>query len=162
MWTEHPGGVAFLGLIQDTKRRLRKTLRNARLNCDELRTVLVEVEGSLNSRPLTYIPSDDPEESLTPSHLMFGRRILSRPEVTGNRKASVDHTVSSEDLPKRRKYPEFLLEHFWGRWSREYVTELRNLHRQKTRPRFSIAVSVGDVVTVFEDNLLRSSENLAK
>ena len=73
-------------LIQNTKRRLRKTLRNARLNYDELRTVLVEVEGTINSRPLTYIclSSDDPEEPLTPSHLMIGRRILSLPEVTGN------------------------------------------------------------------------------
>ena len=94
---------------------LWKTLRNARLNYDELRTVLVEVEGTLDSRPLTFISSDDPEEPLTPSHLMFGRRILSAPEVTGNRKASVDHTytVSSEDLPKRRKYLGLLLEHFW-------------------------------------------------
>ena len=94
---------------------LWKTLRNARLNYDELRTVLVEVEGTLDSRPLTYVSSDDPEERSTPSHLMFGRRILSVPEVTGNRKASVDrtYTVSSEDLPKRRKYLRLLLEHFW-------------------------------------------------
>ena len=41
------------GLIQNTKRRLRNTLRNARLNYDELRTVLVEVGGTLNSGPLT-------------------------------------------------------------------------------------------------------------
>ena len=149
-------------LIQNTKRRLRKTLRNARLNYDELRTVLVEVEGTLNSRPLTYISSDDPEEPLTPSHVLFGRRILSLLEVTGNRKAYADHTVSSEDLPKRRKYLGLLLEQFWRRWSRGYVTELRNLHRQKTRPRFSIGVSVRDVVTVFEDNLLHNSGNVAK
>ena len=51
-------------LIQNTKRRLQKTLRNDRVNQDELRTVLVEVGGALNSRPLTYIylSSDDPEE----------------------------------------------------------------------------------------------------
>ena len=104
-------------LIQNTKKRLRKTLRNARLNYYELHTVLVEVEETLNSRPLTYIclSSDDPEEPLTPSHLMYGRRILSPPEVTGNRKASVDHTVSSEDLAKRRKYLGLLLENFWRR-----------------------------------------------
>ena len=101
MWTERPGGVAFFErLIQNTKRCLRKTLRNAKLNYDELHTVLVEVEGTLNSRLLTYVSSNDPEEPLTPSHLMYGRRILSLPEVTGNRQASLDHTVSSED-PKK-------------------------------------------------------------
>ena len=153
-------GGFFERLIQNTKRCLRKTLRNAKLNYDELHTVLVEVEGTLNCRPLTYVSSDDPEEPLTPSHLMYGRRILSLPEVTGNRQASLDHTVSSEDLPRRRKYLGLLLEHFWRRWSREYVTELRNLHWQKSRPRSSIAVSEGDIVTVLEDNLPRSQWKL--
>ena len=43
-----------------------------------------------------------------------------------------------------------------------YVTELRNLHRQKSRPRSSIAVSEGDVVTVLEDNLPRSQWKLGR
>ena len=85
----------------NTKRCLWKTLRNANLNYDESHTVLVEVAGTLNSRPLTYVSSDDdPEEPLTPRHLMCGRRILSLPEVIGNRQASIVHTVSSEDLPR--------------------------------------------------------------
>ena len=58
-------GGFFERLIHNTKRCLRKTLRNAKLNYDELHTALVEVEGTLNSR----------EEPLTPSHLMYGRRI---------------------------------------------------------------------------------------
>ena len=95
-------GGFFERLIQNTKRCLRKTLRNAKLNYDELHTVLVEVEGTLNSRPLTHVSSDDPEEPLTPSHMMYGRRILSLPEVTGNRQASLDHTVSLDDLPRRQ------------------------------------------------------------
>ena len=65
----------------NTKRCFWKTLRNANLNYDESHTVLVEVEGTLNSRPLTYVSSDDdPEEPLTPRHLMYGRRILSLPD----------------------------------------------------------------------------------
>ena len=81
--------------------------------------------------------------------------------MTGNRQASLDHTVSSEDFPRRRKYLRLLLEHFWRRWSRDYVTELRNLHRQKSRPRSSIAVSEEDV-TVLEDNLPRSQWKLGR
>ena len=105
-------GGFFERLIQNTNRCVQKTLRNTKLNYDELHTVLVEVEGTLNSRPLTYVSSDDPEEPLTPSHLMYGRRILLLPKVIGSRQASLDHTVSSEDLPRRQKYLGLLLEHF--------------------------------------------------
>ena len=145
-------------MIQNVKKCLRKTLRNARLNYDELHTVLFEVEGTLNSRPLTYVSSDDPEEPLTPSHLMYGRRILSLPDVRTSSQDSINQAVLSEDLPRRRRYLGLLLEHFWKRWSREYVTELRNLHRQRSRPESRMSISVGDVVTVFEDNLPQSQE----
>lgn len=141
---------------------MRKTLRNAKLNYDELHTVLVEVEGTLNSRPLTYVSSDDPEEPLTPSHLLCGRRILSLPDVWHNGQIAINQAVSSEDLPRRRRYLGLLLEHIWKRWSKEYVTELRNLHRQRSRPESRISISVGDVVTVFEDNLPRSQWRLGR
>ena len=36
------------------------------------------------------------------------------------------------------------------------------MHRQKSRPRSSIAVSEGNVVTVFEDNLHRSQWKLGR
>ena len=49
-----------------------------------------------------------------------------------------------------------LPEGLWKLWSREYVTELRNLQRQRSRPESRMSISVGDVVTVFEDNLPRS------
>ena len=61
-------GVFFKGMIQNAKRSLRKTLRNAKLDYDELHTILVEVEGTLNSRPLTFMSSDDVEEPLIPYH----------------------------------------------------------------------------------------------
>ena len=155
-------GGFFERMIQNVKRCLRKTLRNARLNYDELHTILVEVEGTLNSRPLTYVSSDDPEEPLTPSHLMYGRRILSLPDVGASSQDSINQAVSSEDLPRRRRYLGLLLQHFWKRWSREYVTELRNLHRQRSRPESRMSISVGDVVTVFEDNLPRSQWRLGR
>ena len=42
--------------------------------------IIVEIEAMLNDRPLTYVSSEisDPEP-LTPSHLLYGRRIQSIP-----------------------------------------------------------------------------------
>ena len=63
----------MVGLV---KRILRKILGNALLNKDEMHTVLVEVEGILNSRPLTYIfEGDFNVDILTPSLLMLGKRL---------------------------------------------------------------------------------------
>ena len=42
--------------------------------------MLAEIEAVLNSRPLSYVPSEDIEEPITPSHLFVGRRILYLPE----------------------------------------------------------------------------------
>ena len=40
-----------------------------------------EVEAVLNSRPLTYVYSEDVEEPLMPSRLLIGRRLLTLPDA---------------------------------------------------------------------------------
>ena len=54
---------------------LRKTSKNARLSYEELETVVAEIEAVINSRPLSYLHDEDILEPLTPSHLMYGRRL---------------------------------------------------------------------------------------
>ena len=62
-----------------TKRCIKKVLGNARLNHDELNAVLVEIEGTLNARPLRYVSNELEGEILTPAHLLYGRNINSLP-----------------------------------------------------------------------------------
>ena len=55
-------------MVQDIKRSLRKTMGRANLSFEELRTILVEVEGVINARPLTDV--ENVEDGVTsPSHL---------------------------------------------------------------------------------------------
>ena len=54
-------GGLFERLVGMTKRCLKKIIGKARLSYDELFTAVTEVEGILNSRPLTYVQSDDIE-----------------------------------------------------------------------------------------------------
>ena len=70
----------FERMVRCVKRCLKKILKNAKLTYEELLTLVVEIECVLNSRPLTYVSSQDRVEPLTPSHLLTGRRLLSIPD----------------------------------------------------------------------------------
>ena len=91
------------------KRSLRKVLFRASVTYEELQTTIVEVEGIVNSRPLTYAYDNDVEEILTPSHLLLGRRLLSTFEEPFDDGCTVDNAV----LTKRMAYLRSLSEHFW-------------------------------------------------
>ena len=61
--------------MRSIKKPFKKVLGRSTLSFDELRTVLVEIEGVVNSRPLTYLCDDEESISypLTPSDLIYGR-----------------------------------------------------------------------------------------
>ena len=100
-------------------------LKNTRPTYEGLLNVITEIECVLNSRPITYINSEDMEEPLTPSHLVPGRRWLSLPEEVLVCEQKDNKAVL---LMRRQRYFISLLEHLWKRWSREYVVELREYH----------------------------------
>ena len=66
------GGV-FERLIKSVKRCSRKMIGQAKFTYDELVTAITEVEAIINSRPLSYVSTEDVDEPLTPSHLLVGR-----------------------------------------------------------------------------------------
>ena len=55
--------------MRSIKKPFKKILGRSTLSFDEQRTVLVEIEGVVNSRPLTYLYDDEESISypLTPS-----------------------------------------------------------------------------------------------
>ena len=70
-------GGFFARMVASVKDCLRIPLENPRLSYEEFLTVLAEVECTLNARPLTYEYNEVHGEVLTPSHLIYGRRIIS-------------------------------------------------------------------------------------
>ena len=117
------GGVDYLNNIRSTKHCLRKCVRNCTLTFEELYTVLVEIEGVLNSRPLTYLDEDDIEEPLTRIHLYFGHKI-SNPIKGEGYESDPDFNKSREQALSRKHQLEQELQSFWKRW-RKHLLELR-------------------------------------
>ena len=122
-------GGFYERLIQSMKRCLKKTIGKARMTYDELHTVLVEVEAILNSRPLSYLSSEDMEEPLTPSHLLIGCRLCTLPDpVTCSSDLEFEETDAVGDLNRRMRHLNLVVEHFWKRWRLEYLVGLRDSH----------------------------------
>ena len=158
-WT---GGV-FERMVRSMKRCLKKIIGKATLSYDELLTVVTELEMVLNSRPLSYLSSEDIEEPLTPSHLLIGRRVLSLPSYAPHQN-EYDLEVSHNSLTRQMKYLNFTLDHFWKRWKTEYLLELRECHRYEGSEGNigRNTVSVGDVVLVHNESGPRGLWRLAR
>ena len=137
-------------LIRNIKNVARKKLGKARLSYEEMITLLVEIEGIVNSRPLTYTYSEPNEPTpVSPSDLLIGKRITSLPEgiTSGN------EWTEPLNVERRLKYKEKLAEEFWRTWKQEYLMDLK-----KTNLKFkeTSIPEVGDVCVISEDNVKRT------
>ena len=96
-------------LIRIIKSTLRKVLGNTKLNYEELLKVLTENKRVVNSQPISYIYNDEITKTLTPSHLLIGRNILS--EVNKADLICDEFNVNKEGCTKRLTYLQNLLSH---------------------------------------------------
>ncbi|GFW79601.1 integrase catalytic domain-containing protein [Trichonephila clavipes] len=152
-------GGFYERLIRTVKLALRKTVGRATLFRDELETLLIEIEGVLNSRPLTYIFSEFNEpEPLTPSHMILGRRVNSLPPARLN----FDSNFSNRKvLIKRFNYRERLLNMFWTKWSKEYICMLKSAHWAKPTSEIK-EFKIDDVVLINDEKFPRHFWKLGK
>ncbi|GFX04548.1 integrase catalytic domain-containing protein [Trichonephila clavipes] len=100
-------------------------------------------EACLNSRPLTPI-SNDPNNlsALTPGHFIIRRPLTSIPEP--------NYTDSNNSFVTRWQQIQKLVEQFWKRWHKEYLTRLQQRpKRLLTTKNFQ----VNDLCLIKDDNL---------
>ena len=144
-------GGFYKRLIQSMKRCSRKAIGKARMDYDELVTVLVEVEATLNSRPISYLSSEDMEEPLTPSHLLMGRRLCSLPSPVNVSEEDPEFGVTTANLTRRMVYLNTVLQNFWKRWKTEHLTGLREIHSREKGTKDPVTrIQVGDVVLIHD------------
>lgn len=139
----HFGGLWEAG-VKSIKYHLKRVISNALLTFEQFYTVLLQIEACVNSRPLHPL-SNDPNDllPLTPAHFIIGEKLTTIPDQ------------NMLEIPENRlsQYQRLqnLLQHFWTRWSKEYIAELQV--RTKWRKQGLQNLKPGTLVIIKEDNV---------
>ena len=141
-------GGFYERLIGSVKSSLRRVLGRRLIPFRELETLLVEIEGALNRRPLTTVSDQiDDNPPLTPLHFMDGA-----PSASDSDDIPQDFGATPFLVPSWRKRRE-LLRRWWNQWRKSYLMGLHEWHTLK--PSSKYLPKVGDVVLVGEDGASR-------
>ena len=138
-------------MVRSVKRALR-CLEVQVFKSDALHTALVDIESSLNSRPLTPFTDEDPDDlrALTPNDL-----ILLKPNT------SIPLHSDEKEINARNIYKQSLAASkvFWARWIKEYLPTLLQRSKwyfEQKEPQ------VGELVLSAEDGIHRHKWPLAR
>ncbi|XP_030750245.1 uncharacterized protein LOC115878029 [Sitophilus oryzae] len=137
----HFGGIWEAG-VKWAKRHLTRIIGSVKLTFEEYCTILAEVEAILNSRPITPMSSDPNDLSaLTPSHFLIGQQATSLPDP--------DLRDISTSRLSRYQLMQQCQQHFWSRWTREFLSELQLRTKWKTQ---QAALQVGSLIVLKDDH----------
>jgi hypothetical protein len=138
----HFGGL-WEASVKSLKNHLKRVIGDAHLTFEAFSTVLTQIEAILNSRPLTPMSNDPNDLScLTAGHFLIGDSMTSFPHPNLQE-------VPSNRLTQWQRI-EQLRQHFWTRWSKEYISLLQQRSKWKS-PQAN--VELGQLVLIKEDNL---------
>ncbi|VEN44957.1 unnamed protein product [Callosobruchus maculatus] len=133
------GGLWEAG-VKSIKHHLKRVAGDTAYTYEDFSTLCIQIEGILNSRPISPM-SSDPDDllPLTPSHFLIGRSLEDIPEpdftsLPTNRLSNYQHLCQ-------------LQQHFWERWSKEYVSQLQQRYKWK---RNCADLQVGQLVLIKE------------
>jgi hypothetical protein len=139
----HHGGL-WEAAVKSMKYHLRRTLGAHIATYEELSTLITEIEACLNSRPLCILSDDDPfnQTYLSPGHFLIGQPLTQLP--------AIDYTNSKCTSLSRWQLFQQMQQHFWQRWSADYLQGLQQCQRWlKTSHNFQ----PGDLVLLREDHV---------
>lgn len=110
--------------VKSAKTHMRKIIDTTLISFEELYTVLISIEACLNSRPLTPLSNDPIDlQPLTLGHFLIGEAMIAVPEQ------------DVMDVPMNRLTRYQLLsqlkQHFWMRWSKDYIAYLQLKNKWK-------------------------------
>ena len=150
-WSFNPPTASHMGgawerMIRSIRRILTALMTTQTLTDEVLTTLMAEVEGIINSRPLVPVTMDSKnDDPLTPNHLLL---------LHGNPNLPPGLFEKGDCYGKRRwAQVQYLAEQFWSRWIGEFLPNL--MLRQKWF-KTNNNLQVDDVVLLVESMQHRS------
>ena len=141
-------------LMKSFKEPLAKTIGAKILSVSEMTTILRDIQGMLNSRPLV-VETDDPSDfvAITPAKMMIGynHAQLPQPKLTEEQIKSVTKT-DRQDLLKRWQLRHAIAEQYWRVWRSVYLKQMQQRDKWQTE---EPDLKVGDMVLINEKTLKR-------
>lgn len=151
-YASHMGGIFEAG-VKSFKQHLHRVVGSQILTYDEFNTLLCQIEAVLNSRPLSVMSSDPTDPlPITPSHFLIGEPLTSVPEYDFS-------SINCTKLDRWRMVQQ-MYQHYWKRWSREYLQQLQQ--RVKWFHNKVTSLPEGTVVLVQNDFLPPMQWQLAR
>ncbi|KYN50062.1 hypothetical protein ALC62_00090, partial [Cyphomyrmex costatus] len=139
----HFGGL-WEAAVKSAKHHMTRIVGKALLTFEEMQTIFCEIEAILNSRPLTPLSSDPNDLAyLSPGHFLVGTVLNGLP--------CADVTDVNENRLLRWQRVEQTRQHFWRRWSNEYLHSLQA--RSKWMADKGTSLSAGQLVLIKQQNL---------
>ncbi|KYN50050.1 hypothetical protein ALC62_00077, partial [Cyphomyrmex costatus] len=141
-YSPHVGGI-WEAAVKSAKTHLRRIVGTSLLHFEELYTVMTQIEACLNSRPITPLSECTTDlEALTPGHFIIGEAITAIPDR--------DSAQTPSNRLTRYQLLSQLKQHFWKRWSSEYMSQLQQRFKWKTCKQLNL--KVGTMVLVKGEN----------
>ena len=139
-------------LIGLTKACIKKVIGKEKLTWEELETICTEVEGAINTRPLTQIDDDPNNNILTPNHLIYGRNIHEKCTDSGD-----FCEITHDEATSRLQHIIIIMKQFFKRFEIDYIQSLQERYFYTNNKKYEnkSSASVGDIVLIKENNIPR-------
>lgn len=138
----HFGGLWESG-IKSVKTHIARVLGEQILTYEELNTLVVQIEGLLNSRPLCSVSTDPNDLTvLTPGHFLTLEPLTAAPDP------DLSHLKLSR--LSRWQLVQRLQQNFWNRWKDEYLHTLYQRGKWAKTQNFE-PVDVGTMVLIKDE-----------
>lgn len=147
----HHNGLAEAA-VKSMKTHLKKALGEKVLTLEEIHTLVCQIEGVVNSRPMCSI-NDDPNDTqtITPAHFLQLVPMQLAPDE--------DVSDVKANYLSRWQLVQKIFQQFWKQWKSEYLNQLQVRHKWCTAKE---EIDVNDLVMLKEDGLPATKWSLGR